>query len=574
MKAPTSMQILEQKLAHRLDSVRQTRTKTSLVHLHTWVGEHLSLLGIPTQHLDMCVEILEHMSDMKIIWLHLQECSGCTESLLRTQNPSFETLLFDIFRIEYHDTLMMSSGYQATQVLESAVQNEHYILLVEGSVPMEGAQNYLTIGERNGYEDLCHIAQNAQAVFAIGTCSSYGGVQSAAPNPSRSHALSEVLNREVIHIPGCPPSDKNIIATLLYYYLFLESPALDNLHRPLWAYGKSVHDLCERKGAFLSGKFAQDFNDEGMQEGYCLYKVGCKGPYAFNNCPKVQFNAKTSWPVRAGHGCIACSEPNFWDNFGALESPMSKQSFFTYQSKCMPKPKNTPTLLSHSLKTREAKQEFLTQHNLSKCLFVESSPESSAMYLYADGALTQILTLNFETNPKLLLQSIQSKNKQGQSLYQNYCKTFGDNAAWIDSLEETSVMSANLYDALKSALMLFGVREANATDLLKLAKECRFPYVSPFGLKLKQESIQQVGQGERAIGYNWNFAKALSVALAYCVGGLDVYGLSYSLAREVVDMFVEVAKEQDCAVVFEGEIFTHFLVIESHMAHTTYLVDL
>ena len=137
-----------------------------------------------------------------------------------------------------------------------------------------------------------------------------------------------------------------------------------------------------------------------------------------------------------------------------------------------------------------------------------------------------------------------------------------------------SVMSANLYDALKSALMLFGVREANATDLLKLAKECRFPYVSPFGLKLKQESIQQVGQGERAIGYNWNFAKALSVALAYCVGGLDVYGLSYSLAREVVDMFVEVAKEQDCAVVFEGEIFTHFLVIESHMAHTTYLVDL
>lgn len=559
MKAPTSLQVLEQKLIRRLDSVRQRRAKTNLAHLHTWVGEHLALLGIPAQHLDMCVEILEHMSDMKIIWLHLQECSGCTESLLRTQNPSFETLIFDIFRIEYHDTLMMSSGYQATQVLESAVQNEHYILLVEGSVPMQDAQNYLTIGERNGYEDLCHIAQNAQAVFAIGTCSSYGGVQSAAPNPSRSHALSEVLSREVIHIPGCPPSDKNIITTLLYYYLFLESPPLDRFHRPLWAYGKSVHDLCERKGAFLSGKFAQDFNDEGMQEGYCLYKVGCKGPYAFNNCPKVQFNAKTSWPVRAGHGCIACSEPNFWDNFGALESPMSKQSFFTYQSKCMPKPKNAPTPLPQSLRAQEAKREFLMQHNLSKCLFIESSTESNAMYLYTDGAFTQILTLSFETNPKLLLRAIQSKSKQGQSLYQNYCKAFKENAAWIEALEEKSVISTNLYDAFQTALNLFGVREASAVDLLTFAKECKFPYVSPFGLKLKQESTQQEGQSE-AMGYNWNFAKALSVALAYCVGGLDVYGLSYSLAREVVGMFVEVAKEQDCAVVFEGELFTHFLI--------------
>lgn len=567
MKTPTTLQTLEHKLTARLESVRNTHTHTSLTHLRSWVGEYLSLLGVPTQHLDMCVEILEHMSDMKVIWLHLQECSGCTESLLRTQNPSFETLIFDIFRIEYHDTLMMPSGYQATHILESAVQNERYVLLVEGSVPMESGQEYLTIGERNGYADLCHIAQNAQAIFAVGTCSSYGGVQSAMPNPSRSYAIAEVLSREVIHIPGCPPSDKNIIATLLYYYLFLESPLLDRLGRPLWAYGKSVHDLCERKGAFLSGKFAQDFNDDGMQEGYCLYKVGCKGPYAFNNCPKVQFNAKTSWPVRAGHGCIACSEPNFWDNFGALESPMSQQSFFAYQSKCMPKPKTLPTILPQSLKPQEAKLQFLAQHNLSKCLFVESSPESSAMYLYADGICTQILALEFESNPRVLLQGIQSKNKQGQNLYQNYCKAFEDTARWIHTHEEMGAVSTNLYDAFGSVLALCGVREAKAADLLTFAKECKFPYVSRFGLKLKQESSQQEGD----VRYNWNLSKALSVALAYYVGGLDVYGVSYSFAREVVDMFVDVAKEQDCAIVFEGELFTHFLVLESHTA--VYLVD-
>ena len=128
------------------------------------------------------------------------------------------------------------------------------------------------------------------------------------------------------------------------------------------------------------------------------------------------------------------------------------------------------------------------------------------------------------------------------------------------------MMSTNLYDAFKSVLVLFGVREAKSADLLSFAKECKFPYVSPFGLKLKQESIQQEGQ---IAGYNWNLNKALSVALAYCVGGLDVYGLSYSLAREVVDMFMDIAKEQDCAIVCEGEIFTHFL---THSPCKTYLV--
>ena len=230
-------------------------------------------------------------------------------------------------------------------------------------------------------------------------------------------------------------------------------------------------------------------------------------------------------------------------------------------------------LKDKNLNDEQKIEAMLTHPTLIKRPVVESSTESSAMYLYTDGAFTQILTLSFETNPKLLLRAIQSKSKQGQSLYQNYCKAFKENAAWIEALEGKSVISTNLYDAFQTALNLFGVREASAVDLLTFAKECKFPYVSPFGLKLKQESTQQEGQSE-AMGYNWNFAKALSVALAYCVGGLDVYGLSYSLAREVVGMFVEVAKEQDCAVVFEGEIFTHFLVIESHMAHTTYLVDL
>ncbi|HEX9352864.1 MAG TPA: hypothetical protein VF933_03455, partial [Streptosporangiaceae bacterium] len=27
----------------------------------------------------------------------------------------------------------------------------------------------------------------------------------------------------------------------------------------------------------------------------------------------VRYNEATSWPVAAGHGCVGCSEPHFWD---------------------------------------------------------------------------------------------------------------------------------------------------------------------------------------------------------------------------------------------------------------------
>ena len=28
----------------------------------------------------------------------------------------------------------------------------------------------------------------------------------------------------------------------------------------------------------------------------------------------MRYNEGTSWPIQAGHGCIGCSEPQFWDS--------------------------------------------------------------------------------------------------------------------------------------------------------------------------------------------------------------------------------------------------------------------
>jgi NiFe hydrogenase small subunit HydA len=52
--------------------------------------------------------------------------------------------------------------------------------------------------------------------------------------------------------------------------------------------------------------------------------MGCKGPLTYNNCPRYRFNQGTNWPIGAGHGCIGCSEPNFWDTMSPFEEPNEK----------------------------------------------------------------------------------------------------------------------------------------------------------------------------------------------------------------------------------------------------------
>ena len=91
-------------------------------------------------------------------------------------------------------------------------------------------------------------------------------------------------------------------------------PELDQYNRPLFAYGDLIHDQCERRAYYDAGLFVEAWGDEGHRKGYCLYKMGCKGPSATYNCPEVRWNDGTSWPVQAGHNCIGCASPEFWSS--------------------------------------------------------------------------------------------------------------------------------------------------------------------------------------------------------------------------------------------------------------------
>ena len=250
-----------------------------------------------------------------VIWLHFAECTGCTESFIRTMYPWIDELVLEVLSVEYHETIMAAAGRQAEEQLHQAVEkyNGKFICVVEGAIGTKFNGAYGKVGGRTFLEIAKDVCPKAAAVVCIGACSSYGGIQKAEPNPGGYMGVGEALGMKTVNIAGCPPNPINLVGTIVNYLLLGSLPALDELGRPLFAYGKTIHDQCPRRGHFENDEFVEVFGSEEAAMGYCLYKVGCKGPDTYNNCATAKFNDGTSWPVEAGHPCIGCSEPDFWD---------------------------------------------------------------------------------------------------------------------------------------------------------------------------------------------------------------------------------------------------------------------
>lgn len=250
-----------------------------------------------------------------VIWLHFGECTGCTESILRTMYPWIDDLVLELLSIEYHETIMAAAGHQAEENLKNAVEkySGRFICVVEGSIPTKFNGAYGKIGGRTFFEIAKSVIPKAAATICLGTCSSYGGLPAAAPNPGGYMGVGDALGIKTLNIPGCPTNPINFVGTVVNYLLMGKLPDLDSLGRPLFAYGRTIHDQCPRRSHFENNRFVREFGSEEEAKGYCLYKMGCKGPETYNNCPVAKFNDGTSWPVQAGHPCIGCSEPGFWD---------------------------------------------------------------------------------------------------------------------------------------------------------------------------------------------------------------------------------------------------------------------
>jgi len=288
-----------------------------------------SLLALPPAAASAMATSLEKARRQSVVWLSFQECTGCTESLLRSEAPDFERLILRLLSLDYHHTLQAASGDAAELAREQALAQSQgaSLLVVDGSVPIASGGGCCTISGVSSLELLRRCVEEASMVVAVGTCASFGGLAAAAPNPTQAASVAELMEngkiapRPLVNLPGCPPVPAALGALFVHLITFGNPPELDNLQRPRALFGNTVHERCSRLNFFHEGKFARSFDDEGARQGWCLYELGCKGPLTHNACSSLRWNGGTSNPIEAGHPCIGCSEPQFWDK-GSFYQPL------------------------------------------------------------------------------------------------------------------------------------------------------------------------------------------------------------------------------------------------------------
>jgi len=289
-------------------------SRREFVQFCTWLA---AAAGIEASAVGQVVHALETKARVPVVWFHFQECTCCSESFIRSSHPIVADILIDLISLDYTETLMAASGHQAEAALHESMTKHQgeYLMLVEGSVPTADGGVYCCIGGRTARDILVEAAAGAKAIVAWGSCASNGCIQAARPNPTDATPIHELVSgKPIINVPGCPPIGEVMAGTIVHLLTFGRIPQLDGLGRPLAFYSRRVHDTCYRRPNYDAGLFVESFDDENAKRGYCLYKVGCRGPVTYNACGVMRWNAGVSYPIQSGHGCIGCSEANFWDN--------------------------------------------------------------------------------------------------------------------------------------------------------------------------------------------------------------------------------------------------------------------
>lgn len=274
-------------------------------------------MGLGSEGAAQVAQALETRRRIPVIWLHFQECTCCSESFLRSSHPIVADILLDKISLDYTETLMAASGHQAESSLRDTITKYRgeYLLCCEGSVPTAADGVYCCIGGRTAAQIVQEIAEGAKAVIAWGNCACSGCVQAAKPNPTSAMPINKVITgKPIVNVQGCPPIAEVMAGVLVHLLTFDRIPQLDALGRPKAFYSRRVHDTCYRRPNYDAGLFVESFDDENARKGYCLYKVGCRGPITYNSCGTIRWNGGVSFPIQSGHGCIGCSESSFWDN--------------------------------------------------------------------------------------------------------------------------------------------------------------------------------------------------------------------------------------------------------------------
>lgn len=349
------------------EAERKGYSRREFINFATMMAAYL---GLHTTAVGQVLNALESKARVPVIWLHFQECTCCSESFIRSSHPMVADILLDQISLDYTETLMAASGFQAEEAMRNTMTKYkgEYVLCVEGSVPTAADGVYCMIGGKTSLQILEEAAAGAKAVIAWGSCASNGCVQSAKPNPTSATPIHKLLKSNVplIKVPGCPPIGEVMAGVIVHLVTYGKIPELDHLGRPKAFYSKRVHDTCYRRPFYDAGLFVESFDDENAKKGYCLYNVGCKGPSTYNACGVMKWNNGVSYPIQSGHPCIGCSEENYWDN-GRLYDRASAFAGFGIEANAdtLGKAALVATgvgIAAHAVATNIRKKKLITDH--------------------------------------------------------------------------------------------------------------------------------------------------------------------------------------------------------------------
>ena len=186
------------------------------------------------------VSAFEKKEKPAVVWLHFQECTCCSESFIRASHPIVADALLDVLSLNYTETLMAASGFQAEKSLNDTLRDHKgkYIVLVEGAVPTHDGGVYCMIGGKTAESILQTVAKDAAAIVAWGSCASNGCVQAAKPNPTGATPIYKLVDKPVINVPGCPPIADVMMSVVTHLLVLGQVPALDSQRRPKEFYGR------------------------------------------------------------------------------------------------------------------------------------------------------------------------------------------------------------------------------------------------------------------------------------------------------------------------------------------------
>ncbi len=282
-----------------------------------------------------------------VFWIAGMSCDGCSIAASGATNPSVEDLLLGRIPnlpkvVLHHPVLSPGAGTEFIRPFKAALEGTlgaPYVVVLEGSVPDDQAFptefGYFSAMGAGGFDEMTEtdqpnrvtdwlwkLAPGAAAYVAIGTCATWGGIPAAAGNITGSMSLADFLGKDyrsalgvpVVNVPGCSPVGDNFTETVAAVLLFLQNlapvPKFDELGRPAWLFGETVHRHCPKAGYYEEGVFAEEPGDHE-----CLVEIGCWGPVVQCNIVERGAISHMGGCMVAGGACIGCTMPGFPDKY-------------------------------------------------------------------------------------------------------------------------------------------------------------------------------------------------------------------------------------------------------------------